>query len=71
MLATTGMGPIQAQRLHVESLIMGEKARLMVSKRAKGGDRNRSRKEAAEVSGSDHGLAGEQIEAGSQGSRRP
>ena len=44
VLATTGMRPIQAQRLRVEDLIVGDKPRLMVSKTAKGGGRNRAEK---------------------------
>jgi integrase len=44
VLAATGMRPIQAQRLHVEDLIGGDKPRLMVSKTAKGGGRNRAEK---------------------------
>jgi integrase len=44
VLATTGMRPIQAQRLRVEDLIDGDKPRLMVSKTAKGGGRNRAEK---------------------------
>jgi integrase len=44
VLAATGMRPIQAQRLRVEDLIAGDKPRLMVSKTAKGGGRNRAEK---------------------------
>ncbi|MGY8668760.1 tyrosine-type recombinase/integrase [Bradyrhizobium sp. UFLA05-109] len=44
VLAATGMRPIQAQRLRVEDLITGDKPRLMVSKTAKGGGRNRAEK---------------------------
>jgi integrase len=44
VLAATGMRPIQAQRLRVEDLIGGDKPRLMVSKTAKGGGRNRAEK---------------------------
>src|SRR6516164_4758690 len=44
VLAATGMRPIQAQRLRVEDLIDGDKPRLMVSKTAKGGGRNRAEK---------------------------
>jgi integrase len=44
VLAVTGMRPIQAQRLRVEDLIVGDKPRLMVSKTAKGGGRNRAEK---------------------------
>src|SRR6516162_403936 len=44
VLATTGMRPIQAQRLRIEDLIGGDKPRLMVSKTAKGGGRNRAEK---------------------------
>jgi integrase len=44
VLAVTGMRPIQAQRLRVEDLIGGDKPRLMVSKTAKGGGRNRAEK---------------------------
>jgi integrase len=42
VLAATGMRPIQAQRLRIEDLIGGDKPRLMVSKTAKGGGRNRA-----------------------------
>jgi integrase len=44
VLAATGMRPIQAQRLRVEDLIAGERPRLMVSRTAKGGGRNRAEK---------------------------
>jgi integrase len=44
VLAATGMRPIQAQRLRIEDLIGGDKPRLMVSKTAKGGGRNRAEK---------------------------
>lgn len=44
VLAVTGMRPIQAQRLRVEDLIGGPHPRLMVSKTAKGGGRNRAEK---------------------------
>jgi integrase len=44
VLAMTGMRSIQAQRLRVEDLIAGDKPRLMVSKTAKGGGRNRAEK---------------------------
>jgi len=44
VLAGTGMRPIQAQRLRVEDLVTGDKPRLMVSKTAKGGGRNRAEK---------------------------
>jgi integrase len=44
VLAATGMRPIQAQRLRVEDLVGGDKPRLMVSKTAKGGGRNRAEK---------------------------
>jgi integrase len=44
VLAATGMRPIQAQRLRVEDLIAGDRPRLMVSKTAKGGGRNRAEK---------------------------
>jgi site-specific recombinase XerD len=44
VLSQTGMRPIQAQRLRVEDLIGGDKPRLMVSKTAKGGGRNRAEK---------------------------
>ena len=44
VLAVTGMRPIQAQRLRVEDLITGDRPRLMVSKSAKGGGRNRAEK---------------------------
>jgi hypothetical protein len=44
VLAVTGTRPIQAQRLRIEDLIGGDKPRLMVSKSAKGGGRNRSEK---------------------------
>jgi integrase len=44
VLAATGMRPVQAQRLRVEDLIGGDKPRLMVSKTAKGGGRNRAEK---------------------------
>jgi integrase len=44
VLAATGMRPIQAQRLRIEDLIGGDKPRLMVSKSAKGGGRNRAEK---------------------------
>jgi integrase len=42
VLAATGMRPIQAQRLRIEDLIGGDRPRLMVSKTAKGGGRNRA-----------------------------
>jgi integrase len=44
VLAVTGMRPVQAQRLRIEDLIGGDKPRLMVSKAAKGGGRNRAEK---------------------------
>jgi site-specific recombinase XerD len=44
LLATSGMRPVQASRLRVEDLICGDKPRLMVSKSAKGGGRNRAEK---------------------------
>src|SRR6516164_6006966 len=44
VLAATGMRPVQAQRLRIEDLIGGDKPRLMVSKAAKGGGRNRAEK---------------------------
>jgi integrase len=44
VLAVTGMRPVQAQRLRIEDLIDGDKPRLMVSKTAKGGGRNRAEK---------------------------
>jgi integrase len=44
VLAATGMRPIQAQRLRVEDLIGGDRPRLMVSRSAKGGGRNRAEK---------------------------
>jgi integrase len=44
VLAATGMRAIQAQRLRVEDLIVGDRPRLMVSKAAKGGGRNRAEK---------------------------
>jgi hypothetical protein len=42
VLATTGTRPIQAQRLRIEDLIADAQPRLMMSKSAKGGGRNRS-----------------------------
>jgi integrase len=42
LLAVSGMRPVQASRLRVEDLISGDKPRLMVSKSAKGGGRNRA-----------------------------
>ena len=44
LLAMSGMRPVQASRLRVEDLIGGDKPRLMVSKSAKGGGRNRAEK---------------------------
>jgi integrase len=44
LLATSGMRPVQASRLRVEDLIGGDKPRLMVSRSAKGGGRNRAEK---------------------------
>ena len=44
LLAVSGMRPVQAARLRVEDLIGGDKSRLMVSKSAKGGGRNRAEK---------------------------
>jgi integrase len=44
VLAATGMRPVQAQRLRIEDLIAGDRPRLMVSKTAKGGGRNRAEK---------------------------
>ena len=44
VLAATGMRAIQAQRLRVEDLIVDDRPRLMVSKAAKGGGRNRAEK---------------------------
>jgi integrase len=44
VLAATGMRPIQAQRLRIEDLVAGDRPRLMVSKTAKGGGRNRAEK---------------------------
>ena len=44
LLAMSGMRPVQASRLRVEDLIGGDRPRLMVSKSAKGGGRNRAEK---------------------------